>query len=281
MTDREWEVDGARGGSAGGIGGTEATRSGRGDSTGRPANVVPFPGNWFGSVEELVPVHLEPRPSLNEEEPPPQEAPDAAADASDFWEGDAAALEEISPPADLPSSIALLRSPEAAKRKPLPRVEDEPDPARKPVGADTAPTRRFGGRVFAVAVVALAIGLALITARLIPGQDGSHKSLAAHRGTTHPGLSKAQGVTRTVTSTIAVTTSARPKTQRRHSDRNTARKSSSSSGGTPPPTSSSVSSGTSSVPATNRPAASNQASTGSSGGGSGCATQSPDSGCLP
>lgn len=83
MTDHDWEGDGGAGGSAGAISGTADGRRGRPRSEkpgspgharseksgSRAANVVPFPGNWFGSVDELVPVHPEPRPPAGQSEP--------------------------------------------------------------------------------------------------------------------------------------------------------------------------------------------------------------------
>lgn len=62
MTDQGWNVNGGAGGAAEGAGGDAKEPSPahvQNGGDGGAANVVPFPGNWFGSVDELVPLTSE------------------------------------------------------------------------------------------------------------------------------------------------------------------------------------------------------------------------------
>jgi len=327
MTDRDWEVDGADGGSAGAVSGAEA----RPAQSQRPANVVPFPGNWFGSVDELVPVHSEPEPVAVHPDPdlgsvapeparmvppladlpgvfggpmkgpavatPPAEPPaGSAADASDFWEGDAAALTEVPAATESPSSIALLRSPGAAKRKPPAEVADESyrsgDSAGGVATDRRAPrrTRRAVVVAAALAVAAAAGALLLLMPHLLPRAPGSgashrHTSLAATAARNSP-LVVTQ--TQTITSAaVTVTTRQRARHHRHHVPKarvgGTPSRSASSSGSVAHPSASDTVPAQGATTPTSPPVVvSNHSSgTGSAASGTTCAAQSPDSGCLP
>ncbi len=67
MSDRERETESAQAGRSGGAEATPGLRSAEAQSATEPApNVVPFPGSWFGGVEELVPItdgEFDPRPT--------------------------------------------------------------------------------------------------------------------------------------------------------------------------------------------------------------------------
>jgi hypothetical protein len=78
MPDQDWgSADGTARGAASG----RTTGGDRERVTGADApNVVPFPRDWYGSVDDLVPIDLE----------PPQAGPNAAAA---FWDGDAGIAE--------------------------------------------------------------------------------------------------------------------------------------------------------------------------------------------
>jgi hypothetical protein len=78
MADHGWNADGAAGGVATGNSDSDSST----DAPKAPApNVVQFPGDWIGPLDELVPIDLE---------PPTQEHPRA----SSFWDGDATAVHE-------------------------------------------------------------------------------------------------------------------------------------------------------------------------------------------
>jgi hypothetical protein len=299
MTDQDWEVDGATGGSAAASGETGASPAGDAGSTGssrsasdpsdpQNAKVVPFPGNWFGSVDELIPIHPEARAPVIELAPEtfgPLNGDVAAADASDFWEGDADALEEVSIPAEPQSAIALLRSPGAAKRKPASdrtTAESAASIGGQPVLA-THRARRVVAVIAALALASVAVLLAtgVLSGRADPGRAehrGHHAAAAGHHA--------APAVTQTITSAaVTVTTKvrARPRHHHKVAQTGTARTTSgptaangsasqSSAVNTPP------SSSSKSTPAS--PSHTSATST-SSSSGSGCAAQSPDSGCRP
>ena len=302
MTGQDWDVDGATGGSAGTASGTEASQPGPGSSESQPANVVPFPGNWFGSVEDLVPVHPEPHSPVFVGPPADDPPVVSAADASDFWEGDAATLQEVSAPTESTSSIALLRSPGAPKRRSSAPVRGSSEPegfagpegsaglagAAGPEGAEpeSAPPNRHAltRGLVALACIAL-VGGVLLLAQVVPGQRGSgltrrpgHRDAAARQQTTDV-------VTQTVTAPVTSTSTVRVRTHRGQSAKRSTQKPSSTetsaaSGGA---TGSSgrisglqISSNTSSPPA-----APSHAPPSSGSSGTGCVAQSPDSGCRP
>ncbi|HWD70492.1 MAG TPA: hypothetical protein VG293_09860 [Solirubrobacteraceae bacterium] len=318
MTDQDWEVDGATGGSAGGDSGSGATRPDRDEPDSRPANVVPFPGNWFGSVDELIPIHPGPRPSLAEVAAAPAESrpasaaaeptATAAADASDFWEGDAASLEEVSVPTESQASIALLRSPGAAKRKSVPPARSEsvrdsdagpdshaaPSPeagsqAARPADAEGASARRAWTGRLGLLLLAAVVATGLLIADVIPSQLGSDR--ARHpRDTAAVRANRTSGtVTPTVTLAVTVTTRIRDRTHRHHTPTGKGHESSGSAtqasqggssrgaraSGTTPTTSDTK-------PATSEPpVVPSHSSVTSVSAGSGCVSQSPDSGCMP
>ena len=91
MTDQGWgSADGsARGTATGAKGGSDDVR----DADAR--KVVPFPREWYGSPDELVPIDLG---------PPEADAADAAGsaatEAAAFWEGDVGTERELADPAD-------------------------------------------------------------------------------------------------------------------------------------------------------------------------------------
>lgn len=316
MTDQDWEVDGAGGGSAGADSGAGAARPDRDGVGGRPANVVPFPGNWFGSIDELVPVHPEPRASVVEVSSPVGEpAAASAADASDFWEGDADALEEVSTAEEPQSSIALLRSPGAAKRREraaratatvsLGSSGDHDGAAR------SSAQRAVRARALAVVACASAVVGVLLATHAVAGVLGSgiaHRpTQPTHRGTV--GRRHTPSVTvPTVTTSVTVTTILRPRTHRhpvakagvrmrtgsksrtgstsKKPAQTTAVSTSAAATGSATPTGSTeqAASHTSSPPAVsthNSTVVSNHDTTASGTTGAGCAAQSPDSGCRP
>ena len=335
MTDQDWEVDGATGGSAAGDDATgrrtghaePRSRDGDGSHSGidsgvatelrpgsqrstdarsgnhsNPANVVPFPGNWFGSVDELVPVHPEPPASVVEIATPVREAPAAsAADASDFWEGEADAFGEVPTAADPQSSIALLRSPNAAKRgNSVPGGVATPD-SHTQSGRDeqSASAPRSTNRTVrvralaAAALVAAVAGVVLATHALTAVRDPKVDRGPQHLGTVN-GRNAARVVTQTVTTPVTVTT-ARPARKHRHRAAKppVRRKRTGSAGRTIPKTTATSSStavsgsvapaapsDTATSDTSGSAAVSNQNST-AGGSGAGCAALSPDSGCRP
>lgn len=315
MTDQDWEVDGAGGGSAGADSGAGAARPDRDGAGGTPANIVPFPGNWFGSVDELVPMRLEPRPSVVETAPPDVEpAAASAADASDFWEGDADALEEVSTAEPQQSSIALLRSPGAAKRRDRAAratatassgASGDRDGAARP-----STQRTVWARALAIVALVSSVGGVLLATHALPGVLGSgiaHRpTQPAHRGTVGRRHTP-RVVVPTVTTSVTVTTILRARKHRhpvataggrtrtgskgrtgstgKQPSQTTAASTSAAATGSATQTGSTeATSHTSEPPAAsthNSAAVSNHDSTASGTTGTGCTAQSPDSGCRP
>jgi hypothetical protein len=222
--DQDWEVDGATAGSAGGSG-DEASRAERRESESftigsRPGNVVPFPGSWFGSVEDLVPVHPGPLDSTGELAAAAGESNVAsAADASDFWEGDADALEDLSPVPEPQSSLTLLRSDRAGHRGHRSASASTVDTG--PGGDRDAPdgaVRRFTERaawmrVPAVAALLSAAGIALLATTALSGVLGARASRPAAHTTAVSRQPTARVVTRPVPNP---TTATAPRRERRH-----------------------------------------------------------------
>lgn len=313
MTDQDWEVDGAGGGPAGADSGAGAARPDRDGVGGRPANVVPFPGNWFGSVDELVPLHPEPRTPGVEIAPPVVEpAAASAADASDFWEGDADALQEVSTAEEPQSSIALLRSPGAAKRRDrttragaTANSASSGDRDERTGVARPSATRTVWVRALAVLILASAAGGVLLATHALTGVLGSgiarrpvqlaHRGAAGRRHT--PPV-----VAPTVTTSVTVTTILRARKHRHRVAKAGARTRTGSERQKQPETTAAGTSAaatesaaqtlsteeavshTSAPPAAanhNSTVASNHDATASGTSGTGCAAQSPDSGCRP
>jgi hypothetical protein len=322
VTDHDWEVDGGAGGAAGGTSGSasgpepDTAESDTSTSDARSAKVVPFPGNWFGSVDELVPVHPEPVPIHAEPRDPPaaassplSEPPSSSpADASDFWEGDAATLQELATETDSRSSIALLRSPAAARRKSASRTTAAGSPSSGESGtAAAAPldAHKHRAPLAALAIVLLAAIVAgvLLAAHSFPGISGSGASRNPGRlaaVTQH----KARVVTQTITSPVTVTTRARARTRPRAGKRSARKRTAganargaasrgtssahigasstsdaSSTGGEPSTGGESSSAGGSSEDAS-PPVTPSHSSVSTGQSGSSCVV-SPDSGCLP
>lgn len=326
MTDQDWDVDGGAGGAADGGGDSSASRPAPGDGRSdaeapdaRSAKVVPFPGNWFGAIEDLVPIHPEPVPLRPERArasvetapppaveltPPVEPAATSAADASDFWEGDAATLQEVPADTDRASSIALLRSPAATSRRSwVGKPADDADQVQsgdEPETESGGPSRQSSGRgvpvrAIAALLVTAVIGAGVVVMQLIPGSA----KLGAPR---HPGRLAAatehrpRVVTATITSpVVTVTTRATPRTRHHRAARGSAKTqgtetgsavnaaTSNEAGGAGGSTTSNTEAASPAEPSshpTTPPPSSAHPSAGSAGSGSGC-VQSPDSGCLP
>lgn len=79
MADHGWNADGAGGGKPAGNNGSD---DGTGARHAANPNVVPFPRDWIGPLEELVPIHLD-------------DPDDDGPDASSFWDGDSTAVHEV------------------------------------------------------------------------------------------------------------------------------------------------------------------------------------------
>jgi hypothetical protein len=202
LPDHDWEVDGRAGGSTGTDGGAADRRSGREKPDARAANVVPFPGNWFGSVDELVPIHSEAdAPQLTTfakaAAPPPESSAEPTPDASAFWDGEAAPLQRVvAAPTDLPS--------------PLVDADMLPEPGAAQTG--DAPQRRGRVRAPALAVLAAAAAGVLLVVHVIPVGPGSRTARDHGLTAAASGRHDKQVATQTVTSpvtTVTTTTAAR------------------------------------------------------------------------
>jgi hypothetical protein len=265
MTDQGWGgADGsARGTATGGKGGSDDVR----DADAR--KVVPFPREWYGSPDELVPIDLG---------PPEADAADAAGsaatEAAAFWEGDVGTERELADPAD-----ARRRDPATSRSA----VQAEPTRTRDRPSPPEPPSRRSSRRRLAVAAL-LAVVLASVAAMLVSGLGAEH---ATDPGARTQRQDASRAVTKTVTTPVTVTTKvpARGTRGNRLSTRAHAGRQAGDSGqsGTAavqePAAATQPASGQASVPSSET---SPPATTGGSTqrAGTGCA-QSPDSGCLP
>lgn len=254
MTDDDWEVERGTGKSGGATSGT-AGRSRRTKPGSRSANVVPFPGNWFGSVEDLVPVHPE-QDSSEPAVPVVELRAEQVSDANAFWEGEAAPLQDVVSEPSGPGS-----SPSSAL------------PAESAGGAEAAGGRRRLALALTALLFALVATGAALVVQALPG--GSAQG-ARHAGLT-AGRDNASAITQTVQSTVTVTTKARTTSShtRKH-DRRVHKATPGSLATTAtktPPAYQGSTGAVSSSGSTSRQV--------SNGTGPGCATQSPDSGCLP
>jgi hypothetical protein len=265
MTDQGWgSADGSAGGTAtGGKGGSDEGRDAGADAR----KVVPFPREWYGSPDELVPIDLG---------PPRADATDAAnsdaTEAAAFWEGGAGADHELADPPDTREHDPATSS-SAARAEP-PRTSDRPT-SPKPA------TRRLSIRPLAVAAL-LAVILAGMAGLLVSG-------LGTRRGT-DPGAGArrkdaARAVTQTVTTPVTVTTRVsargtrgRRPSARRHADRPASDRAPSGTAVVQQPAATQPSDQTSLPSSETTPPA--KTGSGSHRAGTGCA-QSPDSGCLP
>jgi hypothetical protein len=146
MADHGRNADGATGGIATGNAGTaDATRA---EPAAAP-NVVAFPGDWIGPLDELVPINLE---------PPEQDSPDA----SSFWDGDPTAVHEAIG-SDAPKAGSARQRVGSTYRP------TQPQPSGSGASASSWPPQRrrgpasllTGGMVFAVLIACLAVVLVL------------------------------------------------------------------------------------------------------------------------
>lgn len=189
MTDQDWEVDGAAGAAADG-GGTAGQAAPEAPKPTPPTNVVPFPGSWFGSIEELVPIGTD------------SHAAAATADANAFWDGEALPLQELAPP-----DVGAGGPPVAAHAVP---ADDTTAFAEGP-GADTGyvavmSSRRFRASVAllcTVLVTAAACGALLLVHSFTVGR----RSLSGHGARTARDPAT-KVLTETVTTPVTVTTPA-------------------------------------------------------------------------
>ncbi len=266
MTDQgRGNADGsARGTVTGGKGRSDHER----DADAEARKVVPFPREWYGSPDELVPIDLG---------PPEADAADVAGSdatqATAFWEGGAGTDHELADPPN-----ARLRDPatsrSAARTEPA-RASDRPSPAKPR-------SRRSSRRPLAV-VALLAVVLAGGAAVLVSGlgmQNGTDPGARARR------QDASRAVTKNVTTPVTVTAKvpdhgARGKrtSTRTHAGRPSGGKAQSGTTAVRQPAATQPASEQDSVPSSETsPPAKTGGSSHSSG--TGCA-QSPDSGCLP
>lgn len=194
MTDQDWEVDGAAGAAANG-GGAESQAAPEGPRPPRPTNVVPFPGNWFGSIDELVPLGT----GAN--------AATAAADANAFWDGEALPLEELAPPdvrAAGPPTAAAASAQDTTALAEGPRAD---------IGHVAVISSRRLPRVALLCTVLLAAvaGGVLLLAHALP--VGGHSPSAPVARTAD--VPAARVLTETVTAPLTVTTRAAVRTRQR------------------------------------------------------------------
>ena len=152
MTDRgRGDADGsARGTVTGGKGRSDRERDADADAR----KVVPFPREWYGSPDDLLPIDLG-RPEGDATDAAGSDATEAAA----FWEGGAGTNHEVADPTD-----ARLRDPATS------RSADQNEPIRTSDGpsAPKPPSRRSPRRPLAV-VALLAVVLAGGAAVLVSG----------------------------------------------------------------------------------------------------------------
>jgi hypothetical protein len=146
MADHEWgSADAPASGAAkGSAGGADGGRLAGADAP----NVVPFPRDWFGSVDELVPIELD----------PPEAGPNAAAA---FWDGDAGVGEDA---AEASGRREQPGTPAAAAGS------DQTQWARRS-RPPTRPRRSVGWKLVVVALLALVLGGA--AALLLTGNGAS------------------------------------------------------------------------------------------------------------
>ena len=256
MTDQGW-------GSA--EGGTDDV-DGSADRIPAP-NVVPFPGDWIGSLDDLVPI---------ETGRPEPESPRAGA--AGFWEGDASAGHEaVAAPGPRSSVRGDLEDRRPGQTRPHRAGPGDPSSdVRRPVrgqrrAAPVPETFRQGRRPRWLLVAALVLATLLGGAAFLlqPGVSTDRGSDAARAG-------RHQQVVRTETLTTPVTVTTTVPVPRQHG-RSGAR------GHRPKPNAGARSPAivASSPPTTYKPVVSARSpGRTSEAGPAGCA-ESPDSGCLP
>lgn len=267
MTDQgRGNADGsARGTATGGKGRSDHERDAGADAR----KVVPFPREWYGSPDELVPIDLG---------PPEADTADAAGSdttqAAAFWEGGAGIDHELADPPN-----ARLRDPatsRSAVRTEPARTSDRPSPPKPR-------SRRSSRRPLAV-VALLAVVLAGGVAVLVSG-PGTRNGTDPGARTRRQDASRA--VTKAVTTPVTVTAKvpahgARGKrtSTRTHAGRPSGDRAQSGTAAVRQPAAT-----TQPASETNSPPSSQTSPPATTGGslhssGTGCA-QSPDSGCLP
>ncbi len=178
MADHGRNADGATGGIAtGNTGAADATSA-------EPAvapNVVAFPGDWIGPLDELVPIHLEPHE---------QDGPDA----SSFWDGDPTAVHEAIG-SDAP------RAGSSGQRVGSTYRATQPPPSAS--GASSWPPQRRRGRarslIGGLLVALLLAGLAVMLVSRLGLLHGASKPATGLAGTTHGATEGVSGSIKTST----------------------------------------------------------------------------------
>jgi hypothetical protein len=267
MTDQGWgSADGsARGTATGGKSGSDDGRDADEDAR----KVVPFPREWYGSPDELVPIDLGP-PGADLTDATNSDATEAAA----FWEGGAGTDHELADPPDTRQHDPATSS--AAIQAEPPGTSDRPTPPKPP-------TRRFSIRPLVVAAL-FAVVLAGAATVLVSGLGTRRQIDASARARRQD---EARAVTKTVTTPVTVTTKVparvargkRPSTGTHVGRPASDRTQSATARVQQPAATTPPASGQDSVPSsdTSPPV---KTGSGSHSAGTGCA-QSPDSGCLP
>jgi hypothetical protein len=230
---------------------------------------VPFPREWYGSPDELVPIDLA---------PPEADATDAAGsgatEAAAFWEGGAGTDHELADPSD-----QRRRDPATSRSA----VHTEPAPTSDRPNRPKAASRRVAVRPLAVAAL-LAVVWAGVAAVVVSG-------LGARHGTDPGGLAQRQQAARALTETVTtpVTVTATAPARGTRGERPATHTHTGSAAGSRPDSGTAAaqqSAAAKQTAALEEPAPSSVTSTPAATGGSsqspgaGC-TQSPDSGCLP
>jgi hypothetical protein len=151
MADHGWNADGAAGGVATG---NSDSDSSTGAAQGPAPNVVQFPGDWIGPLDELVPIDLD---------PPTQEHPRA----SSFWDGDATAVHEAVGAAGPPAGTTGPGVGSAGPRVAAAGLGATHRPAPPVTGVSAWPDRRRRGPswqlIAGVVLAGLLAGLALLS----------------------------------------------------------------------------------------------------------------------
>jgi hypothetical protein len=267
MTDQDWgSADGSARGTA--TGGKRGSDDGR-DADADARKVVPFPREWYGSPDELVPIDLG---------PPKADGTDAAnsdtTEAAAFWEGGAGTDHELADPPDTRQHDPSTSS-SGVQAEP-PRANDRSTPP-------TPPTRRFSIRPLAVAAL-LAVLLAGAAAVLVSGLGTVGGTDPGARARRHDA---ARAVTKTVTTPVTVTTKVPARGTRGRRPSTGAHAGRLSGDGAQAGTAAAQQPATTTQPTSEQGAAPSsetsppaKTSGGSHSAGTGCA-ESPDSGCLP
>ena len=297
MTDRESDIDGQAGGTAGSASGTAdgLDRSSRLGSRGGPrcgrggqplrvagdtspdprsANVVPFPGSWFGSVDDLVPIHPEPEPaSVTEADPGAAAIGVELPDASAFW-GETSQVVPVStgpgPSSDSAASSSIFATDHAAR-----------------AGRRRGPLVMLAG----VLVALLAAGVLVAVQALPKGRSIGERHPGPGHATALKQRQEANVVTQTRTVVSSVTVTRRASTARHRSRHRVRHSRRTGSGVTTVATLTPVTAPVASTPSATPPTSSADSASSAAGDAakhshastptSDCGLQSPDSGCAP